>query len=421
MKRILTLILALITLTGCSSFADKDNIMNLLSSPKLSQRESEIVSTIRDHLGQDIILKYPKQGSNISPVQLVDLTSNGVEEAVVLYTAPNIGGNVRIAVLSQSEDGWNLEYDAEGYGTEIYKIVFADIDSDSDRQIVVGYTYSDSSEKFLAIYSTDNGKIKDIQYQPCQEFLVEDVTGDGISDVIFASLNADNKNTQLRLLSVDGASILTNIAVKQLAVPNARVTNIAVSETEFSDRKAIVVDYTDSYFRVYTHRVYYEDYSFDTVLDPDVVQKRWVYDYSINSVDVDGDGYIETPTVISDIAEMPENLKFMEWTNFLVKEPVRKYYGICETNTGIYFPIPDEWQNNVSLKYGDNENNWQLVKSSDGNLIVDFMLLPTGYGEEIKDNEIVVNAGTLQVKVCFDESVSKQQTEYIATGMMYIK
>ena len=126
MKRILTLLLAVLTFTGCSGLADKDNIINLLSSPKLSQRESEVVAVIKEHLGQDVILKYPKQGNNISPVQLVDLSSDGTEEAVVLYTAPNTGNNVRVAVLSQNENGWQLEYDAEGYGTEIYKIVFAD-------------------------------------------------------------------------------------------------------------------------------------------------------------------------------------------------------------------------------------------------------------------------------------------------------
>ena len=421
MKRILTLLLAVLTFTGCSGIADKDNIINLLSSPKLSQRESEVVAVIKEHLGQDVILKYPKQGNNISPVQLVDLSSDGTEEAVVLYTAPNTGSNVRVAVLSQNENGWQLEYDAEGYGTEIYKIVFADFYGENNKQIVIGYTYSDNSEKFLAIYSTDSGKVQDVQYQPCQEFLVEDVTGDGVSDVILASLNADNKNTQLRVLSTQDSQILTNLAIKQLSVPNARVTNIAVSETEFSEKKAIMVDYTDNYFRVYTQGVYYDNYSFETVLSPDVVQKRWVYDYSLNSIDVDGDGYIETPTIITDQVPMAENLKFMEWTGFLLEEPVRKYYGVCEADVGLYFPLPDEWQNLVTLQYGENEGNWQVVKIEDGSTIVDFLMLPTGYDQETEDNEIIVNTVTIQLKIKFDESVSDDQRRYIIGGMMYIK
>ena len=151
------------------------------------------------------------------------------------------------------------------------------------------------------------------------------------------------------------------------------------------------------------------------------MQKRWVYDYDLNSIDVDGDGFIETPTVITDIASMPENLKFMEWTSFLSAEPVRKFYGVCEADTGLYFPLPDEWQNFVELQYGPEEINWQVRKTEDDTVLVDFMLLPTGFDEKIDNNEVVVNIGALQVKIKFDESVSEPQRQYIADGIMYIK
>ena len=419
MKRFLALMLAMLTLTGC--FADKDNIINLLSSPKLSQRESEIVRCITEHLGEDVILKYPKQGRNISPVQTVDLSHNGSQEAVVLYTAPNTGGNVRMAVLSKTEGQWHVDYDAEGYGTEIYNIIFANLDKGQDKHIIVGYTFSDSSEKFLAVYSTSRGKIGDIQYQACQDFMVEDVTGDGISDIILASLNADNKNTQLRLLSTQDNTFLSNVATKQLSVPNARVTNIDISNTDFSDRQAVLVDYTDSYFRVYTQRVYYDENDFTTILKPDVVQKKWDYDYNINSRDVDGDGFMETPTVITDVDPTPENLKFMEWTGFLLNEPVRKYYGFCEAENGLYFPLPDSWQNLVTLAYGEEQDNWQVIRISDGTVLLSFTLLPTGHNQHTDENGTIVNAGTLQIKIVFDESVPKDQRDYIAKGLMYIR
>ena len=130
MKRFLALLLVLLTLSGCSGFANKDNIINLLSSPKLSQRESEIVESIKAHLGRDIILKYPKQGENVSPVQITDLSGDGTDQAVVLYTAPGQGGNVRMAVLTASDEGWRIDYDSEGYGTEFYKIIFANLDGE---------------------------------------------------------------------------------------------------------------------------------------------------------------------------------------------------------------------------------------------------------------------------------------------------
>ena len=53
--------------------------------------------------------------------------------------------------------------------------------------------------------------------------------------------------------------------------------------------------------------------------------------------------------------------------------------------------------------------------------IVTFELLSTGYDENLADNEIIVGTGTLQIKITFDESVSADQRQYIADGLMYIK
>ena len=421
MKRFLPLLLAVLMFTGCDGFANKDNIINLLSSPKLSRIENGIVTCIKDYLGQDVILKYPKQGSNISPVQMVDLSGDGSDEAVVLYTAPGMGGTVRLAVLSAQGDSWQVDYEGEGLGSEIHSISFTSLTPAGDRQIVVGYTYSDSSEKFLSIYFTDNGKVDDIQHQTCQDYLLADVTGDGIQDIILAGINADNQYTQLKVLSASENNVLTALVTRQLKVPNARVTSIALSKNDFSDKMAIVVDYTDSYFRVYTQGVYFTDYKLNEILSPSQVQKRWVYDYSLDSRDVDGDGYLETPTVIDSGNTMPENLKFMEWTNYLTQQPVRKYYGFCEAASGIYFRLPDLWQNYVVMSYGENENIWLLKQADEDKTIVIFELLSTGYDENLADNEIIVGTGTLQIKITFDESVSADQRQYIADGLMYIK
>ena len=238
---------------------------------------------------------------------------------------------------------------------------------------------------------------------------------------MLAGINSDNKHTQLRILSNQGNSALAVVAAKQLSVPNSRVTNIIVSYTDFSDKNAILLDYTDSYFRVYTQAVYYEDYNLKTVLAPEVVQKRWVYDYSLNSKDVDGDGFAETPTVILSDFSQSENLKFMEWTGFLYNEPVRKYYGFCEADSGIYFPLPDNWQNLVSLRYGEDKNIWQVVKISDETVLAQFDLLSTGYSYQLEDDQAMASSGTLQVRITFDESVAADQREYITNGMMYIK
>lgn len=420
MKRILALLLTACLTVGCS-LADKDSIINLLSSPRLSERENAIVTAIRNYLGYDIILKYPKQGGDLSPVQIVDLDDDGQEEAVALYSAPGSSSNVRMAVLSRSESGWSVDYEGEGFGSEVYSLSFERLEKGEPYQIIVGYTFSDSSEKLLSVYFMENGAVENVETFVCQDFLVYDVTGDGIVDIVLAGVNADNQHTRISVYSTNQSSFLTSIASMEISVPNAKVTAISPSLNDFADNKAIVLDYYDTNRIVYTQAFYYRLSDFVTILSPDVVQKVWDYPYPLCSKDVDGDGYLETPTIIDDAGAQSKDLKFMEWTNFLAENPERKYFGFCRAQSGLYFPLPDEWQGHVLLSDGREENTWLVVQTSTGKILVMREVLEIGENAQETENTVLSNIGTVQIKLTFDKSVTKDQRDYIVENVMYIK
>lgn len=422
MKKILSLIFSLLILTGCTNLADKENVLNLLSSPKLSKRESDIVTAITDYLGQDIILKYPRRGNNFSPVQMVDLIGNSEKEAVVMYIAPGIGVNVRICILSNETGKWVVKYDSEGFGKNIYNIDFNLNLEKRAYQIVVGYTFSDSSEKFLTVYTIDDDNEDvnmDVQTFICQDYALYDVTDDGLDELIVAGLSGNNKHTQIIIMTADETGKFNNLTESTLSVPNAQVTNIKFSKNEFSENEAIVIDYYDSRYRVTTQGMCYIDGELKTLLSPDTVQKYWNYDYYLNSRDVDGDGYIETPTIISTENSHNEDLKFMEWTSFFYEKPDRKYFGVCNAPLGMYFPLPDAWQNYVYLEGEGNE--WKVLKLSDCNELIKFEKVSYADEFELEENQKIVSEGTNYVKVTFDESVSIKQQNYICNGFIYIK
>lgn len=422
MKKLFSLLVVMaVLLSGCSGIASRNNILSLLSSPRLSQRESRIITAINRHLGQDIVLKYPREGENVSPVQFTDLDGDKTEEAVVLYSAENTGSNVRLAVLTQTDGEWTVVYDKEGYGTEVYKITFASMTAREDAQIVVGYTFSDSSEKITSVYFTKDAAVTEETTYTCQDYVIYDITGDGMEDMILAGVNADNQRTQVRVHSAHYNDYLTALSSRQISVRNATVTNIAFSKSDFAEGDVILVDYYDSYHRVYTEAMKFDGYNLETVLPPDVVQKIWNFDYNLNSRDIDNDGYFETPTVIDDGNHYSHNLKQMEWTCFLLNEPVRKYYGVCEADSGIFFPLPQEWQGLISLVNSDNRGEWAVIRTSSGRPLVNFDLVATGATAQPGTDTVIVGTGTVQVKLLFAREVSAEQREYIAGNMMYIK
>ena len=420
MKKLFALLLPLLLLTGCSGIASRNNILNLLSAPKLSERESRIIASLNEYAGQEVRLKYPKKGDNLSPVQIVDLDGDGRDEAVVMYSLPSSGTVARIALMKNTEDGWTLLQDMEGYGSEIYRVSFEHLGKGPEKQILVGYTFSDDSEILLSVYFLSEENETELHTNPCQEYVVHDVTGDGISDIVLAGINAGNQRTQLKLFSTHYNDYLTNLVSRTIDVRNIDVTNIAFSSCDRAEREVILVDYKDRYHRVYTEAIHYDDFEMSTVLPADVVQKIWYFNYELNSRDVDGDGYLETPTIIDDGTSYSHNLKQMEWTCFLKEAPQRVYYGVCEAESGTFFPLPDEWLNHITLANGDREGVWQVLQTSDGQVLVQFELISVA-GENDGENTVTVSKGTVQVKITFHEDVSSLQREYISTGLMYLK
>lgn len=405
--------------TGCGIVGGRNDIINLLSSPKLSQRESRIVQAISEYLGQDVILKYPRRETGISPVQTVDLSGKDGEEAVVLYSCPSLSGNVRIAVLENINDVWRVINDYEGYGSEIYKIDFAQLIPGGEKQIIVGYTFADSSEKLLSVYFFSQGGIYDIYTVSCQDFMVMDITGDKTDDLILAGVNADNQQTRLKVYSHRQEGKLQVVAARALGITNARVTGINYSKQNIDGSGVVLVDYYDTYHKVYTQGFALKGDELDVVMPGDVVQKLWHAAYPLNSKDVNGDGFFETPTIIDD-GSVGTNLRFMEWTNFLVQEPEREYYGVCNISQGVFFPLPDEWQNYIKLGEGEN-GSWSVSRTSDSLILVDFSVVNSRRQTREEENRVIIGSGISQIKLVFDPSVSQEQRDYICGGMIYLK
>ncbi len=422
MNKFLAFLLCLVfALTGCG-VADREEVIDLLASPKLSPEESRVVSAVTDYIGWDILLKYPKAGENIRPIQITTLGTSDEENRIVFYQAPSRSSNVRMSVLKRAEEGWQVIYDGGGLGTEIYKVEFADLSPEEGTRVVVAYTFRDRSEKLLSLYYCGDDTVEVVRTMACQNFLTLDITGDGYSDLVTAGVNADNQRARIRVFSaVDPGGELSQKGSYEINVANAFVTNLAVSETDFAPRTAVAVDYRDPYYRVYTLGIYFDRGDMKVALPPETVQKIWPYSYDLVSRDVDGDGYIDTPTVIDSEMSADENLKFMEWTCFMSREPQRKYYGAGDANLGVFVPLPDEWQDYVSISYDEVSGARRVKYTADDSTLLTFRSLALGEKIEEGPDSLVVTRGTVKLAFTFNSSVTQEQRDYIEAGVILLE
>ena len=111
----LVLTLALLCLTGCGcEFARSPD--DLYSLPKLPAEYMELDARIQEILEDGAEYAAPTSGVNVQPVQMVDLNSDGREEALVFCRNTADERPLKIYVFTSREDSYEETAVIEGSG-----------------------------------------------------------------------------------------------------------------------------------------------------------------------------------------------------------------------------------------------------------------------------------------------------------------
>lgn len=339
--------------TGCSSLTGKSNIINLLSAPKLSENESNIVAAIENYLGEDISLKYSKNMGYSAPIQLIDIDFDRVYEAVVFYYAPNKGANIRFALLSHSQEGWKVVADKEGLGTDVFYFDTITLPKVYGRQITVGYQSANIGENFFVTYFTDKTREIADYVENCQYIVTGDMTGSGYSDIILTK-ESNNKSISFSVLTFTEDLEFRSLGTKKLKYAGVEVSQVMISTLK-DGRNAVYFDYSDGHNRMHTEVYALENNKVVSCIPSGIVSKSWEHEPVINSRDINGNGYAETATVIQpNRPEEVPSFKYMEWSDCTQKDAERIYYGIFDIRENIFMALPDQWQDAVYAAALDN-------------------------------------------------------------------
>ena len=123
-KRLAALcLLAALLLAGCSTAPVLGgNVEELLRAPQAGQAQSEVLTALAAYTGGTPQLKYPRGGDEDDPMQFADFDGDGQQEAAVLYLPEEGTANVCLAVLEQTETGWQVASSAEGLAAEVAQL-----------------------------------------------------------------------------------------------------------------------------------------------------------------------------------------------------------------------------------------------------------------------------------------------------------
>lgn len=397
-------------LCGCNSFTTKSNITNLLSAPKLSENESNIVAAIESYLGEDVTLKYSQSQGYSAPVQLIDINYDSINEAAVFYYAPNQGANIRFALLSYADENWNIVMDKEGLGTEVFYFDTIVLPNVSGKQITVGYQSANIEENFFVTYFTDTEKAVDDYIESCEYIVDGDMTDSRYSDIILTKL-ANNGNVSINLLNFTEDMTFKNISSRNLKYSDIEISQLAVKRLA-DGKNALFIDYSDGYNRMHTEVYTVNKGRLESCISNGIVSKSWEYEPVITSRDIDGDGYMEIATVIQPThpEEVPA-FKYMEWSDWTQNEVKRKYYGVFDTRENIFVALPDEWQDAVYARV--MENGFEIVQTETEAVMLNLTEIESISQVDSSAYSYGVYLGTKLWQLDCSEDMSMSQVEYV--------
>lgn len=348
----LALLLALLCLTACGcEFARSPD--DLYSLPKLPAEYMELDARIQEILEDGAEYAAPTSGVNVQPVQMVDLNSDGREEALVFCRNTADERPLKIYVFTSREDSYEETAVIEGSGTTIYSIAYSDLDQDGWLELIIGWRVGTDLQA-LTVYSLRGGEPEELLRTNYVRYALTDLNSDGIQELVV--LRSDE----------EGNSAAEYFRVQPGGMTCQSTVRISSSMAELSSQQGRVRSGT---LRDGTPALFVTGVEESTVCVTDILTIRGselvnlsisdktgvsteITPYlSLYPMDLNDDGVTELPTPVMlppvDYESTQVNYR-VDWHSVDssgAEEDVLSTYH--DTDDGWYLRLPDEWKDQV--------------------------------------------------------------------------
>lgn len=347
----------IIILSACSFGVTLDE---MLSPPKLTDEQSEIYQALVKSKGAGFRLKYPKSGDYRSAFVVYDFDGEPTDEAIVFYEIEGINSEraLWLNFLDQDENHeWESVYDLAVSGTEIERIIFANLGNDDKTSIIVCYSVSQSEKSFTLIQYSDKTpeRILSDNYTYLE---VDDYFNEGRELFVIKTDHTVETSTALFYSAADGSlSISRSCGLNPDAYEYTGVTKGFIDEKT----EAIIINYrkNDTSRSLYGTDVLVMRSG--TLVNPilknaeniDLVTRRVNSSTELaNPCDIDGDGFIEFCSTTAfpghSSRAIADRVHATVWMSLSYNTLEKKYYSYYNGKNGFVFIMPNRWQNEVT-------------------------------------------------------------------------
>lgn len=373
-KRILLLLLAamlVFTLSGCRTGFSM-NTSELMRPPKATGGNAQIQELIDKHAGDNYTLKYPQNGTYRTAITTVDLDGDLKDEAIAFYLPAGETQTIHLLIMKEINSQWVVLGDHLSTSTMVDRLLFADLDGDSVKEIIVGYGSYNSLINTMSLYLLDeNRSVELASSYTYTDIKIADFTDGGKDEIMLLSLYTTEKSASAALVTLNRTrNNLYTIAESPMddsVVSYAQLLSGDIFEGQFG----LVVDglvpdsknANNSYYK--TQILFYDDSTQalkSVTFTKDEPTNQAYRNYAFLSEDIDSDGVIEIPNTFRlplaegmvDVSPAPV-IYWCEYSfggDMTVKEKT-----IASISYNFYFFVPEKWNDSFTAyaNYSTNE------------------------------------------------------------------
>lgn len=404
---------ACLFLTGCLF---NSRVEDLFSLPQLPGEYTELKNKIDTILSDGAEYSAPLSGTNVQPVQMVDLDGDGVEEAVAFFRKSSDEKPLKIGIFRAWEESYELASVIEGSGTSIYSVSYTDLDGDGGMELTVGWRINNTDPQnlqtlqALSVYKLEELQPRELLQKTYARYIAADLNGDGLQELIIirsdeeSNCTADYYQWEGRELEIT-SSARVSTSVAELSQASARVSvgtlqdgqaalfvtgveesSIAITDI-LMDRGGELVNITQSSTTGISTEIF-----------------RYL---SIYPQDIDGDGLTEVPVPTPlPTRNADGNVCYrVDWRGYSPDGTFKTVLTTChDVDDGWYLVMPASWNDQVLVtreETGANEITVTFATVGDvGVPPQDFLRIysiATGDGQEskaVKGNRFVLSRRT---------------------------
>ena len=347
-KFIWLLVLAAALLSGCMM----QTVEDMYSLPKRSEDHDHLQSAI-DEAMENLQYAAPLSGENRQSLQMADLNGDGENEYLV-FAKSDFDDPLRILIFHHTDAGYALMKTLTDQGAAFDRVEYVDINGDGGLELVVGSRVSDQLLGHVAVYcfAVEEGELLCANYG---QFLTCDLNSDQRSELMILSPGeTDAQKGVAQLYSWEEGRMVRSAEVelsgaaehiKRIMVGRLHGGSPAVYVASSADGNSIITDIFAMKSGVFTN------ISFSNESGTSV---RTLRNYYVYADDVDDDGILELPSLItmaSAFNEGQEDQYLIRWFAMDLKgREVDKLYSFHNFAGGWYVCLDNSWATQISVE-----------------------------------------------------------------------